>query len=150
MVFSSLPRGPEKPIWFAFLRLLDFCCFQFPEQPLGPHSHHLKPCRAKEAEKERDGERDSTASSSEHCYSGSQYLVCFLPSSVCGLDFIPPHTALLPRSETMPASVHSAWHSECVCGMCKGRARERKGPRDIDTGKEEKPEKEERRRRSGE
>ncbi|XP_070246781.1 LHFPL tetraspan subfamily member 4 protein isoform X1 [Myotis yumanensis] len=57
--------------------------------------------------------------------------------------------ALLPRSETMPASVHSAWHSECTCGVCKRRARERKGPRDIDTGKEEKPEKEERRRRSG-
>lgn len=72
--------GLGCPLWFLplfpqvqgnlsdwlFLICLTSGCFPVPEKPLGPHSHHLKHCRAREAERgSEDEERTPTPALSE-------------------------------------------------------------------------------------
>lgn len=151
------------PLFPAVQRNHLICCPPFagfllssiPRAAFGATEPPLKPCRAKEAEKERDPGRHTPRPAPLSTPLFGVSVLRLFPSTWCvWTGLIPPQAALLPGLEPVPASVPSPctgpgaqdFYVECA----KGEPEKGKG-QETDTGKEEKPGKEERRgRRSAE
>lgn len=112
-----------------------FLLSSIPRAAFGATEPPLKPCRAKEAEKERDPGRHTPRPAPLSTPLFRVSVLRLFPSTRCVWTWFyssPGRSAPEVRTHACqrPQPLHRAWRSGFLCGVCKGRARERKGPRD--------------------